>query len=112
MKYVERKPVSINAFKFTGEVTEELRSLGIIEPNPFQVNTGCPSCKQSLKNHGLFGIGNQFTPICPNQYVIVGNGGIQLMSVENFENIYRPLYTDIVDVEAKEVEEIKNEEVN
>lgn len=115
MKYTERKPVTINAFKFTGEVTDEIRSLGIIEPNPFQLNTGCPSCGKPLTNHGLFGIGSQFQPICPNQYIIVGNGGIQLMSVENFESIYKPFYTDIVDVDSRpveEVEEIVNEEVN
>lgn len=112
MKYIEKNPVIINAYKFTGEVTEELKRLGVTEVSSFQVEMECTSCNQSSKNHGLFRVGNRATYICPNQYIIVNDGGIQLMSVENFENIYKPLYTDIVDVEAREVEKVKNEEVN
>ena len=104
MIYVEKFPMKVEAYKFIGAVDDELKNHNIIPPNPFQYNITCPVCGKTLKDHALYGVGNNFKSICPNQYIIIGkDGGIQLMSVENFEKIYCPL--NVEDVEFKEIEE-------
>ena len=104
MIYVEKNPIHIEAYKFIGTVDEALKKYNIMTPNPFQLNIRFPNCNQTLHNHALYGIGNNFQSICPNQYIIIGkDGGIQLMSIENFEKIYTPL--NIEDATFEEVKE-------
>lgn len=97
MRYVERRPIVINAIKFTGTLDSALEEAGI---SMCQEDGICQECSKPLNKHGLADL---HYLVCPSTYVIKDKNGIQLMSSDNFEAIYKPMYTDVIDVNFKEI---------
>ena len=94
MIYKPKKTQYISAFKFKGfkdeDTDENYLALLEITRVPYGILNGC-TCGKSLSEHGLYK--NQL--ICPGTYVMYE--GIQVtgvMSAENFESIYEPIYSE------------------
>lgn len=113
MRYIPRKNQSIEAYKFTGKITEELKELGLKEMSKnrvFSCNCGQPVDKHAYIANNMKSMFSFEQIICPNSYVIFENNQIvNIMSDKNFEEIYKPLYSEsILDAEIIEEEENAN----
>lgn len=88
MLFVPKKEQVISAIKFIGEFDPLFDAINV-RKIPYEYNTQvCPNCGQSLERHVMY---NE-NIICPDQYIIYDNNMIvNVMSIENFEEIYKPL---------------------
>ncbi len=91
MLYRPKNLKYISAFKFKSYKDSDsyiLEMLGIQSPPNI---SGLCQCGRPVSDHGFFN--NQL--LCPNTYVqYEGNRVTNIMSSENFESLYEPLYSE------------------
>lgn len=87
MTYVSRKPIFMHAIKYENILTPELQQKGFmpIPPNiMFQCQCGRP------QNEHIFINGKG--AVCPHNYIMYDGSEITgVMSIENFESMYKPI---------------------
>ena len=92
MLYRPRRVQYISAFKFKGYKEDDSNFLEMlsIDKVPYGFVGSC-QCGRPLDEHGLYN--NQF--VCPGVYVLYEGRQITgMMSPDNFESIYEPLFEE------------------
>lgn len=86
MLYKPRKPQFVSARLFPGESAYPGYNFGVGQ-------NYCNNCRKPLSEH-LVSLDGR-TMVCPNTYILYeGAQVINMMSKENFESIYEPVYKE------------------
>lgn len=87
MTYVPRKPIFMHAVKYTNILTPELQQLGFM-PIPQNIMFQC-QCGRPQNEHIFI---NGKGAVCPYNYIMYDGSEITgVMTIDNFESMYKPI---------------------